>query len=48
VPREILKVASFAYVLSLQAGEKIIPVEAIELAAQEASLSEQDTELEMA
>jgi general secretion pathway protein A len=48
VPREILKVASFAYVLSLQAGEKTIPVEAVELAAQEASLSEQDIELEMA
>lgn len=47
VPREILKVAGFSYVLALQAGEKAVPVEAIELAAREASLHEQ-SELEMA
>jgi len=41
VPREVLKVCGFAYILALQAGERTVPVEAIELAAQEASLNEQ-------
>ena len=41
VPREVLKVCGFSYILALQAGERTVPVEAIELAAQEASLNEQ-------
>jgi general secretion pathway protein A len=41
VPREVLKVCGFAYILTLQAGEKTVPVEAVELAASEASLNEQ-------
>src|ERR1051325_5130330 len=41
VPREVLKVCGFSYILALQAGERIVPVEAIELAAAEASLNEQ-------
>lgn len=41
VPREVLKVCGFAYILALQAGEKQVPVEAVELAASEASLNEQ-------
>jgi general secretion pathway protein A len=47
VPREVLKVCGFAYILTLQAGEKTVPVEAVELAASEASLNEQqESEME--
>lgn len=45
VPREVLKVCGFAYIMMLQAGERTMPIEAVELAAAEASLydeSEQD------
>jgi type II secretory pathway predicted ATPase ExeA len=38
VPREVLKVCGFAYILSLQAGERKVPAEAVELAATEASM----------
>lgn len=41
VPREVLKVCGFSYILTLQAGERIVPVEAVELAATEASINEQ-------
>jgi general secretion pathway protein A len=41
VPREVLKVCGFSYILALQAGERTVPLEAIELAAAEASLNEQ-------
>ena len=41
VPREVLKICGFAYVLTLQSGERTVPVEAAELAIQEASINEQ-------
>lgn len=41
VPREVLKVCGFAYILSLQAGEQTVPAEAVELAAAEASMHDQ-------
>jgi len=41
VPREVLKICGFAYVLALQSGERTVPVEAVELAIQEASINEQ-------
>lgn len=41
VPREVLKVCGFAYVLALQAGERMVPLEAVELAAQEASIHDE-------
>jgi len=47
VPREVLKVCGFAYILSLQAGERRVPVEAIELAAAEASMNDDDRQDEM-
>lgn len=47
VPREVLKVCGFSYILALQAGERTVPTEAIELAAAEASLNEQQQEYEV-
>jgi general secretion pathway protein A len=44
VPREVLKICGFAYVLTLQSGERTVPVEAVELAIQEASINEQQEE----
>jgi general secretion pathway protein A len=41
VPREVLKVCGFAYIMTLQAGERVVPAEAVELAAAEASINEQ-------
>ena len=41
VPREVLKVCGFAYILALQAGERTVPVEAVELAAVEVSMHDQ-------
>ena len=41
VPREVLKICGFAYVLALQSGERTVPVGAVELAIQEASINEQ-------
>jgi hypothetical protein len=37
----VLKICGFAYVLALQSGERTVPVEAVELAIQEASINEQ-------
>lgn len=48
VPRAVLKVCAFAYVLALQAGERTVPIEAVELAAAEASMDEQFEPAEMA
>jgi general secretion pathway protein A len=48
VPREVLKVCGFAYILALQAGERTVPVEAVELAAAEASMHDQFEPEEMA
>jgi hypothetical protein len=48
VPREVLKVCGFAYILTLQAGERTVPVEAVELAAAEASMHDQLESEEMA
>ncbi|MGB7922536.1 MAG: AAA family ATPase [Pyrinomonadaceae bacterium] len=48
VPREVLKVCGFAYILSLQAGERTVPIEAVELAAAEASMHDQLEPEEMA
>ncbi len=45
-PREILKLCDFSYVLALQAGEKSVPLPAIELACQEVSLEDEPNELE--
>ena len=46
VPREVLKVCGFAYVLTLQAGERTVPLEAVELAAVEASMHDfQESEM---
>jgi general secretion pathway protein A len=47
VPREVLKVCGFAYILSLQAGERRVPIEAIELAAAEASMNDGQQESEV-
>jgi general secretion pathway protein A len=44
VPREVLKVCGFSYILSLQAGERRVPIGAIELAASEASLNDDGQE----
>jgi general secretion pathway protein A len=41
VPREVLKVCGFSYILTLQAGERVVPVEAVEMAAAEVSINEQ-------
>jgi general secretion pathway protein A len=47
VPREVLKVCGFSYILTLQAGERTVPVEAVEIAAAEASMNEQqESEME--
>jgi general secretion pathway protein A len=48
VPREVLKVCGFAYILSLQAGERTVPAEAVELAAAEASMHDDLESTEMA
>lgn len=47
VPREVLKVCGFSYILTLQAGEKTVPIEAVQLAVSEASLNEQQDESEV-
>ena len=44
IPREVLKVCDFAYVLSLQAGEPTVPLEAVDLAISEVSLNDNDND----